>query len=68
MEANISEKIGALIGDILTAFIFLAFCAWVLSMCWNYALVNCTPLAPIKFWESILVIIAYRSITTTKIK
>jgi len=59
-----AEKVGEFFGNVLSAFVFLAFCSWVLSICWNYALVNCTTLAPIKFWESILVIIAYRAITS----
>lgn len=68
MEPSRSEKIGNFIGEILVAFIFLGFCAGVLWLCWNYGLVNCTPLTTIKYGECFLVILAYRSITTTKIK
>lgn len=67
-EKDFASKFGELIGEILVAFIFLGVCAGVLWVSWNFGLVNCSPLSPIKYWESFLVIVAYRSITIKKMK
>jgi hypothetical protein len=71
METNkkdFATKLGEFSGDVLSAFILLGVCAAILWLSWNFSLVNCSPLTPIKYWESFLVITAYRSIVITKIK
>jgi len=67
-KKSFSVVLGEFIGDLLSSFIFLGIMACVLWLSWNYSLVNCSPLTPIKYWESFLVIAAYRSITTARIK
>ena len=67
-EKHFANGLGEFCGVVLSAFILLGVCAAVLWLSWNYGLVNCSPLTPIKYWESFLVITAYRSIVMTKIK
>ena len=55
-----TEVIGNWIGNILGALIALGVTAAIFLFCWNYAIVNVTPLTPIKYYECFLVILAWR--------
>lgn len=60
---NIFYKLGQLVGEITAGIVSLCLGALIMWCCWNFVLVDATPLNEINYWETILLFFGFRAIT-----
>ena len=63
---QISYLLGQIVGEFVSGVLALALIALIVFFCWNYALVDATPLSKINYWQSALLILGFRAITFKK--
>jgi len=62
-EDNLATKLGSMLGEFLGVVITLGFTGGLLFFCWNYGLYEVAPVEQIKYYQSFLIILGWRSMT-----